>query len=43
LGRPSVADEKAIIDAVAASLDVLPLAVKGEFNEAMKRLHTPQE
>jgi len=40
LGRASIADETAIIDAVARSLDVLPLAVRGEFPEAMKRLHT---
>src|SRR5262249_21883695 len=40
LGRPGIADEKAIIDAVASSLDVLPLVVAGEFNEAMKKLHT---
>jgi peptidyl-tRNA hydrolase, PTH1 family len=40
LGRPGVDDEKAILAAVAAALDVLPLAVAGEFNEAMKRLHT---
>ena len=43
LGRPGAADEDAILGAIAASLDVLPLAVAGEFNEAMKRLHTPQE
>ncbi len=43
LGRPSAADEAAIIDAVAHALDVLPLAVTGEFNEAMKRLHTGRE
>ena len=43
LGRPSAADEAAIIDAVARSLDVLPLAVAGEFNEAMKQLHTSRE
>jgi PTH1 family peptidyl-tRNA hydrolase len=43
LGRPGVADENAILDAVGASLDVLPLAVRGEFNEAMKRLHTDRE
>ncbi len=43
LGRPGVADEEAILGAVAAALDVLPLAVKGDFNEAMKRLHTPAE
>jgi peptidyl-tRNA hydrolase, PTH1 family len=40
LGRPGVADEKAMLGAVSAALDVLPLAVAGEFNEAMKRLHT---
>jgi PTH1 family peptidyl-tRNA hydrolase len=43
LGRPSVADAEAIIGAVGAALDVLPLAVAGEFNEAMKRLHTPRD
>lgn len=43
LGRPSAADEDAILDAIAASLDVLPLAVAGEFNEAMKKLHTTQD
>ena len=43
LGRPGVADEDAILEAVGASLDVLPLAVRGEFNEAMKRLHTGRD
>ena len=43
LGRPGVDDEKAIIDAVGRSLDVLPLAVRGDFNEAMKRLHTDKD
>ncbi len=43
LGRPGVADEAAIIGAVGAALDVLPLAVAGEFSEAMKRLHTKAE
>ncbi|MFT3791400.1 MAG: aminoacyl-tRNA hydrolase [Rudaea sp.] len=43
LGRPGVEDEKAIIDAVGRALDVLPLAAQGEFNEAMKRLHTAAE
>lgn len=42
LGRPSASDEKAIVEAVASSLDILPLAVSGEFNEAMKRLHTKE-
>ena len=36
LGRPSVSDEKSIIDAI----DVMPLAVSGDVNEAMKRLNT---
>lgn len=43
LGRPGVADEDAILGAVGASLDVLPLVVRGEFNEAMKRLHTSSD
>jgi PTH1 family peptidyl-tRNA hydrolase len=40
LGRPNRADEEAMLDAIARALQVLPLAVQGEFNEAMKRLHT---
>ncbi|MCK9539371.1 aminoacyl-tRNA hydrolase [Dokdonella sp.] len=40
LGRPSLADEAAMIDAIGRALDVLPLAVAGDFNEAMKRLHS---
>ena len=43
LGRPGVADEQAILGAVGAALDVLPLAVKGELSEAMKRLHTSRD
>ena len=43
LGRPGVDDERAIIDAVGHSLDVLPLAVRGDFNEAMKKLHTSRD
>ena len=43
LGRPGAADEQAILAAIGAALDVLPLAVAGEFNEAMKRLHTGSE
>jgi PTH1 family peptidyl-tRNA hydrolase len=42
LGRPGVADEDALLGAVGAGLDVLPLAVRGEFNAAMKKLHTPE-
>jgi len=40
LGRPSAVDEAAIVDAIGRSLDVLPLAVAGRFEDAMKKLHT---
>ena len=43
LGRPGVADEDAILGAVGASLDVLPQVVRGEFNTAMKILHTSRD
>ncbi len=42
LGRPGAADEAAIIGSVGDAIDVLPLAVRGEFSEAMKQLHTPR-
>jgi len=40
LGKPGVDDEAAILRAINDADDVLPLAVAGDFNEAMKRLHT---
>ena len=40
LGRPSKDDEALTGRAIDDAIDVLPLAVKGDFNEAMKRLHT---
>lgn len=40
LGRPGRDDEAAIARAIDEALAVLPLAVGGDFNEAMKRLHT---
>ncbi|MBS0214104.1 MAG: aminoacyl-tRNA hydrolase [Proteobacteria bacterium] len=40
LGRPGRDDEAAMLRAIDEALDVLPLAVAGDFNEAMKRLHT---
>jgi PTH1 family peptidyl-tRNA hydrolase len=43
LGRPGADDEILIGRAIDQALDVLPLAVAGDFNEAMKRLHTPKE
>ncbi|MGH8173950.1 MAG: aminoacyl-tRNA hydrolase [Rhodanobacteraceae bacterium] len=42
LGRPSISDEKAILGAIADAFDVLPLAVAGEFEKAMHRLHTAE-
>ncbi|MFA5684746.1 MAG: aminoacyl-tRNA hydrolase [Lysobacteraceae bacterium] len=40
LGRPGKDDEAAILRALDDALQALPLAVEGDFNEAMKRLHT---
>ncbi|MDC8011505.1 aminoacyl-tRNA hydrolase [Tahibacter soli] len=40
LGRAGAQDEDAIIRAVGDALGVLPLALAGDMNEAMKRLHT---
>ncbi len=42
LGRPGAHDEKAMLDGIADALDVLPLAVAGQFEAAMHRLHTPR-
>ncbi|MBJ6980074.1 MULTISPECIES: aminoacyl-tRNA hydrolase [unclassified Luteimonas] len=40
LGRASPDDDILIGRAIDDALDVLPLAMAGDFNEAMKRLHT---
>jgi peptidyl-tRNA hydrolase, PTH1 family len=40
LGRPSATDEGAMLQAIGDALDVLPLAVAGDFDAAMKQLHT---
>lgn len=40
LGRPGRDDEAALLRAIDDALAVLPLAVSGDINEAMKRLHT---
>lgn len=40
LGRPSAQDETAIGGAIDAAIDILPLAVRGDFMDAMTRLHT---
>jgi PTH1 family peptidyl-tRNA hydrolase len=42
LGKPGKDDEASILRAIDDALGVLPLAVNGEFPEAMKRLHTPR-
>ena len=43
LGKPGRDDEAAMLRAIDDALDVLPLAVAGDFNEAMKRLHTDKQ
>ncbi|MGH8144972.1 MAG: aminoacyl-tRNA hydrolase [Rhodanobacteraceae bacterium] len=43
LGNPSATDEDAMLDAITHALNMLPLAVAGDFNEAMKRLHTQRD
>jgi PTH1 family peptidyl-tRNA hydrolase len=40
LGRPGRDDEAALLRAIDDAIEVLPLAVSGDVNEAMKRLHT---
>ncbi|MEO6264951.1 MAG: aminoacyl-tRNA hydrolase [Luteimonas sp.] len=42
LGWAGRDDDAAIERAIEDAINVLPLAVSGDFNEAMKRLHTPQ-
>jgi len=41
LGKPSAEHESAISERIAAALNLLPNLVAGEFNAAMKTLHTP--
>ena len=43
LGRPGKDDEASILRAIDDAMGVLPLAISGDLNEAMKRLHTPKE
>ena len=43
LGRPGKDDEASRLRAVDDAIGVLPLAVSGDMNEAMKRLHTPKD
>ena len=41
-GSPDKDDAILISRAIDEAIDVLPLALAGDFNEAMKRLHTPK-
>jgi peptidyl-tRNA hydrolase, PTH1 family len=43
LGRASAGDDIEIARAIDDAIAVLPLAVAGDFNEAMKRLHTSRD
>lgn len=43
LARPGRDDEASILRAIDEAMDIIPLAVAGEFNEAMKQLHTPKD
>ena len=40
LGRPSAVDEGAMLEAIGRAIDILPIAAVGEFERAMKLLHT---
>lgn len=40
LGKPSASDEDAMLDAIASAMRVLPDAVTGDFEKAMRKLHT---
>ena len=42
LGKPGRDDEASILRAIDEALGVLPLAVNGNFMDAMTRLHTPR-
>ncbi|MES2857756.1 MAG: aminoacyl-tRNA hydrolase [Pseudomonadota bacterium] len=42
LGKPGRDDEAAILRAIDDAIGVLPLAVNGNFMDAMTRLHTPR-
>ena len=42
LGRPGRDDEASILRAIDDAIDVLPLAVNGNYMDAMTRLHTPR-
>jgi len=42
LGRPGKDDEASILRAIDDALDALPIAVAGNFMDAMTRLHTPR-
>ncbi len=41
LGKPSVEHENAISERIDAAINLVPSLIAGEFNAAMKSLHTP--
>ena len=43
LGRPSDADENAMLDGLGRALHVLPQIVAGHLEQAMQQLHTAQD
>jgi PTH1 family peptidyl-tRNA hydrolase len=43
LGRAAASDEEAILAGIGRALDVLPLAVSGQFEKAMLQLHTAED
>ncbi len=43
LGRPSAPDGDAIVDSIGRALEVLPLAVDGQFDKAMQQLNTTRD
>jgi PTH1 family peptidyl-tRNA hydrolase len=43
LGRPAAQDEDAILAGIGRALEVLPLAVSGQFEKAMLQLHTAED
>lgn len=42
LGKPSPDEQRLMDEAISKSIDVMPLAVAGELQKAMNRLHTNQ-
>lgn len=41
LGKPSISDKNNIMLAIENALSIMPLAIRGEWAQAMQHLHTP--